>query len=225
MSHPWGCRQLHTGQFHLAHCKMEKQAGSDEARLCTQWLSRGAFLLQMGFWAVSGSRLHPSMKAESKHSYLRGGSSWGRYASIQHSISLQYFPSIKKTHNPLCQTAPALHPAQHDLEKPTGSLSPHSVEHAVTEPRSLASMAGMWDSFSRLMIMVLHFSSCQSSPEACLFCPSPECAAACLGWGSITANSTAAAFGDGREILSVLTFNDKMHTAFFLTKVTRNRAI
>lgn len=135
MSHPWGCRQLHTGQFHLAHCKMEKQAGSDEARLCTQWLSRGAFLLQMGFWAVSGSRLHPSMKAESKHSYLRGGSSWGRYASIQHSISLQYFPSIKKPHNPLCQTAPALHPAQHDLEKPTGSLSPHSVEHAVTEPR------------------------------------------------------------------------------------------
>ena len=30
-----------------------------------------------GLWVVSRTRLHPSMKAESKHSYLRGGSSWG----------------------------------------------------------------------------------------------------------------------------------------------------
>lgn len=45
-----------------------------------------------GLWVVSRTKLHPSMKAESKHSYLEGGSLWGPICIAQ------YFPAVLPLH-------------------------------------------------------------------------------------------------------------------------------
>lgn len=89
-----------------------------------------------GLCSISKTRLHPFMKAESKHNFFGGGRSWSPiWIKCSRVFPCSISPPSKMHILLFCQAAPALHvthPAQSDLGKFPGSPSPCGTEHVVT---------------------------------------------------------------------------------------------
>lgn len=89
-----------------------------------------------GLCFISKTRLHPFIKAKSKHNYFGGGRSWSLICTKYSRVFLCSTSPPSKMHILLfCQAAPALHithPAQSHLGKLSVTPSPCGIENAVT---------------------------------------------------------------------------------------------